>query len=151
MCRLVCIVAFAMLAVVCGCSQGATTFHGTETVAIAEAKAAVAEWGRLLNEGSGEDFLRAALPESVLSNPEVVGADGRFRPDFLEKFYRLLPQIHQALQEAKQLEPVVRGGNVVFEFPEAMQADELFQDRRMYLSKTDGKWHFNGPNLKKQR
>ncbi len=133
-----------------GCGSGSV--RSSDAVAAkAEAKAAVAEWGRLLNEGSGEDFLRTALPESVLRNPEVAGADGRFRPEFLEKFYRLLPQIHQALQEAKQIEPVVRDGNVVFEFPEAMQSDELFQDRRMYLSKTDGKWHFNGPNVKKQR
>lgn len=139
---------FCLLLVLLGGCQTGGDLPADSAVAKREARAAVQNWIVLLNEGHGEEFLRAALPETVLKEKDVTAADGTFQPKFLEKFYRVLPNLHYAMQEVLMVEPVVRGGNVVFELPAEMSSNELFKDRRMYLSKTGEKWHFNGPQMR---
>lgn len=127
-----------------GCEAGGDLPKDKE-VAKVEAKAALKSWIKLLNEGKGTEFLHACLPAHILNDKSVIGPSGAFTEDFMEKFYKVLPKIHYAMQEALLIAPKVRGGNVEFVFPENLSSGELFKKRTMFLSKTGTKWHFNGP------
>ncbi len=132
-----------------GCQSGGDLPKDKEQAKV-EAKAAIKSWVKLLNEGKGTEFLQASLPELLLKDKEVVGPSGAFTESFMEKFYKVLPKLHYALQEALIINPVVRKGNVEFLFSEQMPSGALFNNRTLFLSKTGKKWHFNGPLAKEE-
>ena len=150
------IISAIVIAVVCfgcltGCTQNATSQQGVVTVnelpvpalAKEEAKEALKNWQSLLESGRNQDFFLASMPVEVIE--KTVNSNGDVTEDILLKVRSLGPKLVGALSEAQFLEPTVAGDKVVFTYTDLHTDGGLFSDDKLYLSKRDGRWFFNGP------
>ncbi len=114
-------------------------------VAKAEAKEALRNWQTLLETGQNAEFIKASMPEEVYQMS--VTEDGALKEEVVDKLRAFAPRIVNALNEAQFIQPEISGDNVVFTYNDIHSSNGFFKNEKIYLSKGNGRWYFNGQML----
>lgn len=127
----------------CGKNEG-NSLPQDPVVAAQEAKAALASWQILLTEGKYEELIKVALPEKAL---EEITINDSIDPAFVKRVQSVATNLSNAFSEAQIIEPKIQKKSVVFDFPADFVSAKTFKDSEMSLTKTNGRWHFNGKKV----
>ena len=115
-------------------------------IAKEEAKNALREWQVLLETGQNAEFIRASMPTEIYEL--ALTENGELKPEVVKKLRAFAPKVVNALNEAQFIEPRVEGNDVVFEYNEIHSSGGFFKNEKIYLTKSAGRWYFNGEMVK---